>query len=199
MSRLSGKSLVVFDANAETVIMLEAWFETLGVTAHGTSITPSHTSMRTLLHQKRPDVIIVDVPLPYDANIRVLHELSAAGVFGKTPVVVTTTNARVVAGLARSMNFHIRHFVEKPYDMNVLMQSLTAVIAAPALCAIAERNPNRALDHADSDLTEEIVAREPAPMSSEREESECDETAALRREFQMRRDRWLRTELRSLA
>lgn len=201
MSRLSGKSLVVIDASAETVIMLEAWFETLGVTAHGMTgrVTPAGVS--ALIDRKRPDVIIFDVPMPYHENVHILHELITSGAFADVPVIVTTTNTRVVSALARANDLALRHLVEKPYDMDLLMQRVTSALAiANDRPAPPPPDRGRALPRppASQAKCEPVLgdagAADPDPSEPTEcrgSETDCYIASALRREFQLRRERWL--------
>jgi CheY-like chemotaxis protein len=200
MSRLSGKSLVVFDASAETVIMLEAWFETLGVAAHGVTDDVTAANVNALIDGKRPDVIIFDVPMPYHENLHILHDLMTSGAFANVPVIVTTTNTRVVSALARANDLVLRHLVEKPYDMDLLMQRVTSALASAddrPLTTPPDRG--RGLRRMER-IAPEAARREPKtgsesdptePTECRGSDTDCYVASALRREFQQRRERWL--------
>jgi len=99
MENWEGITLLLLNSQPDTITLLSDWFGALGATVHHLkSLELCHRieESRTLLNTIRPDVILFDLSIPYSQNWECFKHLTEVGLFGASPVILTTTNRRAL-------------------------------------------------------------------------------------------------------
>jgi DNA-binding response OmpR family regulator len=125
--------VAIINSSEDTTDLLRLAFEQAGfvvVTAFTHAIRDSQVDFEGFVRQHRPDVIVYDVALPYDANWRLFEHLRNTPVCQGVAFVVTTTNVaqvQKVAGPAEVMH----EIVGKPYDLGRLTAAVEEAAGRP--------------------------------------------------------------------
>jgi DNA-binding response OmpR family regulator len=125
--------VAVINTSEDTTDLLRIAFEQAGfvvVTAFTHALRDSLIDFEAFIRQHRPNVIVYDVALPYEANWRLFLHLRATPACEHIPFVITTTNVaqvRKIVGDGPAMH----EIVGKPYDLGVLTDAVRAA-ARPA-------------------------------------------------------------------
>jgi CheY-like chemotaxis protein len=134
-------TVAVINTSEDTTDMLRMAFERAGlvvVAAFTHQLRDSKVDIEVLVRQHRPDVIMYDIALPYDANWRLFEHIRASPACQGIPFVITTTNAAQVRKIVGS-NEPMHEIVGKPYDLNVLVQLIRNAAATGGKKASDER------------------------------------------------------------
>jgi CheY-like chemotaxis protein len=132
VSAMPERSVLIVDGCKDTADMLEFAFGAAGLIVHQPPCADAadrYEAIDRAIHALAPDAILFDVALPYDENLLAFTRMANAGAFATTPVIVTTTNVRVVSGLNRELSLGLYDVVEKPYRLEVLMRRVSSAIA----------------------------------------------------------------------
>ena len=133
MSTIAGRSLVAVNTSTDTTEMLKVWFEMHGMIVHTGLVSDFrvHTvDIDAFLAHARPDVVIFDVAIPYETNWRYLQQLRDGGPLQNVPVIVTTTNERILRSLVGDdATLPVHELIGKPYDMAKLLELVTSRLA----------------------------------------------------------------------
>jgi DNA-binding response OmpR family regulator len=122
--------LLIINSSPDTCDMLEAFFQREGwttIVAPARELREHRVSGRDLMAEHRPDVILMDVAIPYDSNWRASQELRADPAV-VVPIVVTTTNEAALRSLV-GPDERIQEIVGKPYDLYQLHEAVLAAIS----------------------------------------------------------------------
>jgi DNA-binding response OmpR family regulator len=118
--------VAVINSSEDTTDLLRLAFEHAGfvvVTAFTHAIRDHEVDFGALVRLHRPDVIVYDVALPYDANWRLFVHLRDSPACDGTRFVITTTNvAQVRKAVGTEEVMH--EIVGKPYDLNLLIDAV---------------------------------------------------------------------------
>jgi CheY-like chemotaxis protein len=118
--------VAILNANDDIVELLRVVFENAGliaVSAHVDAIKRGEVDFEQFVRQHRPDVIVYDIPPPYDRQWAFLNHMRRLPALQNVPFVVTTTNAARLHELVGT-DERIYEIVGKPYDLDDI---LTAV------------------------------------------------------------------------
>jgi CheY-like chemotaxis protein len=122
--------VAVFNTSEDTTDMLRVVLEQAGfvvVTAFTNLLRDGKVDLEALMRQHRPEVIVYDVALPYEANWRLFEHITASPACRDVRFVITSTNAahvRQVAGEDRQ----ILEIVGKPYDLDQLVRAVAEAV-----------------------------------------------------------------------
>ena len=118
-SPTSALKVLIFDNSADILELLSTDLECRGcvvTTGSVSAIRHGEIDGARLIEAVRPDVIVFDVAVPYEANWRVAMDLQADP-RARMPFVLTTTNAQAVR---RLIGRELIELVGKPYDLDTL-------------------------------------------------------------------------------
>jgi DNA-binding response OmpR family regulator len=121
----------VFNTSEDTTDMLRIVLEQAGyvvVTAFTHDLRDGRTDLEALTRQHRPSVVVYDIALPYDQNWRLFQHIRASPACEGVRFIVTSTNAAHVHKIAGPEQ-PVHEIVGKPYDLNVLVQTVAAAMA----------------------------------------------------------------------
>jgi CheY-like chemotaxis protein len=96
---LEGTTLLLLNSQPDTIALLSDLFGALGASMHHLKtldLCRRLEESRTLINTIRPDVVLFDLSLPYAQNWQCLNNVNEAGLFGSTPLILTTTNRRAL-------------------------------------------------------------------------------------------------------
>jgi DNA-binding response OmpR family regulator len=119
------RRLVILNASRDTCEMLEEYFRSRGwepVSVATRDLRDGATTPAELIAAWKPDVMLVDVAIPYEENWALVHRLRADSAV-TCPTVVTTTNEAAVRRLVAPRE-PIYEIVGKPYDLDRLHDAL---------------------------------------------------------------------------
>ena len=94
-----GVTVLLLNSQPDTITLLSDWFGALGAAVHHLKTLELCRRMdesRTLVNTIRPDVVLFDLSIPYAQNWECFQHVRDGGLFGSTPVVLTTTNRRAL-------------------------------------------------------------------------------------------------------
>jgi DNA-binding response OmpR family regulator len=116
--------VAVFNTSEDTTDMLRVVLEDAGfvvVTAFTNALRDGKTDLEALMRQYRPQVIVYDIALPYDANWRLFEQVRASPACDGVRFVLTSTNAAQVQNVA-GVQEPVLEIVGKPYDLDELVR-----------------------------------------------------------------------------
>jgi DNA-binding NarL/FixJ family response regulator len=120
----SNRVVAVIDSDPDTTEMLKTMLEFAGMIAFTGSLTDFRVGKDNLvdfLTRTKPDVILFDLGVPYEANYHFLLKSREDPAFPRCGLVLTTTNARAVEAL---LGIRAVELLGKPYDLNVLVEAV---------------------------------------------------------------------------
>ena len=94
-----GVTLLLLNSQPDTITLLSDWFGALGASVHHMkTLELCHhlDESRTLINTIHPDVVLFDLAIPYAQNWQCFTHVTEVGLFGSTPLILTTTNRRAV-------------------------------------------------------------------------------------------------------
>jgi two-component system, OmpR family, alkaline phosphatase synthesis response regulator PhoP len=89
-----------------------------------------------MARDRRPDLIVLDLSLPYRDGLEVLHEMKANEETQSAPIVVVSANALQLTADDRAL---VTDIVDKPFDIDRLMNVFRRALGDPEQ-EIPERN-----------------------------------------------------------
>jgi DNA-binding response OmpR family regulator len=121
--------ILIINSSPDTSDMLEEFFLVQGWTTAVCPLRPLREGAMPgagLMATYRPDAILLDVAIPYEANWLIVQQLRN-DTDVTCPIVVTTTNEAAVQRLI-SVDERILEIIGKPYDLNQLHESVLAAV-----------------------------------------------------------------------
>lgn len=94
-----GVTLLLLNSQPDTITLLSDWFGALGASVHHLkTLELCHRleESRSLINTIHADVVLFDLSIPYAQNWQCFKHVNEAGLFGATPVILTTTNRRAL-------------------------------------------------------------------------------------------------------
>ena len=120
--------VAVFNSNDDTVELIRAWFERVGivvVSAHLDDIKRDGFDLPSFVDQHKPSAVVFDIAPPYDRSWLFVQHLLSSTPLSRVPAVFTTTNEQHVREAAGPID--IIEIVGKPYDLDLLLDKVQAV------------------------------------------------------------------------
>jgi hypothetical protein len=120
--------VAVFNSNDDTVELIRAWFERVGiivVSAHIDDIKRDGFDLPSFVDQHKPAAAIFDIAPPYDRSWLFVKHLLSTTPLSHVPAVFTTTNEQHVRDAAGPID--IIEIVGKPYDLDLLLEKVLSV------------------------------------------------------------------------
>jgi len=131
MSSRKGPPVVaILNTNDDTVEMLRAMFESEGmvaVSAHVSEIRRGALDFGSFLNEHDPQVIIVDLPPPYDRSWLMLQHLRTIEAARHRKFVLTSTNPARLAQIAEP-DQPVLEIIGKPYDLRNIVEAVRQAI-----------------------------------------------------------------------
>lgn len=122
--------LLIINSSPDTCEMLEEFFQCEGWDTAIMPLKPLRDQLltgRDLMLTHRPDAILGDVAIPYEANWTTLQRLRQDPAV-TVPVIITTTNEAVVRRLV-GPGERLQEVVGKPYDLRQLQDAILIAMA----------------------------------------------------------------------
>lgn len=114
--------VIVADDNREFCLLLKDFLEqqegikVIGCVGNGLDAVK-------MIHEKTPDVVLLDVIMPHLDGIRVLENLTSDGLKDKVKIIVLTAfGQEIVTQKAIELGAH--YFILKPFDFNILAERI---------------------------------------------------------------------------
>ncbi len=139
--------ILIINSSPDTTDMLEEFFLIQGWTTAACPLKPLREGTLTgggLMATYRPDAIVLDVAIPYEANWSVVQQLREDADV-TCPIVVTTTNEAAIRRLI-AVDERILEVVGKPYDLGQLHESVLAAVTGSDAPYGVPKNDRRAAD-----------------------------------------------------
>jgi DNA-binding response OmpR family regulator len=81
-----------------------------------------------MARDRRPDLIMLDLGLPYSDGVEVLHELRARGETRHAPIIVVSGNTLMLSTEDLAI---LAETISKPFDIDILMNSVRKALGEP--------------------------------------------------------------------
>lgn len=119
------KKILVADDDAAIADLLEQ-----SLKEEGYDVTKNVQSLRfyDAVREQRPDLILLDLMMPYLAGEDELRLMQLAPDTARIPVIVVTAKADVQRDEPTLRQLGVRHIVRKPFDLNQLLQLVKQTI-----------------------------------------------------------------------
>jgi len=130
MSAEHAPVVAIFNTSEDTTAMLRVAFEHAGfvaVTVFTTAIRDGRMELERFMTQHRPQVIVYDIALPYEANWRLFLNIRDSPACAGIAFVLTTTNVKRVRE-ATGTSEALHEIVGKPYDLGELISLVRAAL-----------------------------------------------------------------------
>jgi FixJ family two-component response regulator len=117
--------VAIINTSEDVVTMLSALLESEGfqpVTGFVPEFREERQDLAAFLREHEPAVVLWDIALPYDVNWQYLQDVQASGVMQDCPLVLTTTNKRVLEALVGPTP--TLEIVGKPYDIDEIVTAV---------------------------------------------------------------------------
>ena len=127
MSKSGPPIVAILNSNDDTVEMLRLMIETEGMVAvsgHVDAIRRGQLDFGGFLDEHDPQVVIYDVPPPYDRSWLFLEHMRNLPSMKGRKLVITSTNPGRVQQIVGTVNEPILEVIGKPYDMQVIVDSV---------------------------------------------------------------------------
>jgi DNA-binding NtrC family response regulator len=119
------KTIAVLNGSLEISKILEEFLREEGFNTVNGIITDFKTgkeSFVSFMKTHQPDLILYDVPPPYDHNLTFLELLKATDLIKDECIIVTTTNKAALEKLAGK--HQVLEILGKPYDLKIVVETI---------------------------------------------------------------------------
>ena len=126
MSRPSPPVVAILNTNDDTVEMLRTMIESQGmvaVSAHVSDLRRGQLDFSGFIAEHDPQVVIYDVPPPYDRSWLFFEHLRSLPIMEKRKFVVTSTNPARLQQIA-SPDQPVHEIIGKPYDLQMIVDAV---------------------------------------------------------------------------
>jgi len=126
-------TIAIFNSNEDTIELLRFYLEQAGfntVAAHVADIQRGEIDIIDFADKHNPDVIVYDVPPPYDRSWVVAKLLRNTEALKPRRFVYTTTNAELLKKFAPEIEAY--QLVQKPYDFEQVVKAVIKELEADA-------------------------------------------------------------------
>jgi DNA-binding NtrC family response regulator len=127
MSKSRPPIVAILNTNDDTVEMLRLMIETEGmvaVSAHVDAIRRGKFDFGGFLDEHDPQVVIYDVPPPYDRSWLFLEHLRGLPSMKGRKLVITSTNPGRVQQVVTNVDEPVLEVIGKPYDMQLIVDAV---------------------------------------------------------------------------
>lgn len=128
----SGQMVVLCDASVESLQLIRTEFERSRIKTvifYSPEIYADPTNFLTFIDAHRPDLVIYDNPVPYEANYARFAALRRDGRLADQAVILTSTDTRFVRNLAAADRNVADVVVGKPFNLDELTASVQRHLA----------------------------------------------------------------------
>jgi DNA-binding response OmpR family regulator len=138
--------VAVINTSQEITDLLQAVFQIDGfkvVTGFSLDIKRGLLDFDAFVEQHRPDAVIWDIAIPYEANWALFQEIAASPTGQRCRFVLTSTNVRALQALVGEVP--VQELIGKPYDLDDLIRAVRRAIGDDRAAQPSDR------DHSASD------------------------------------------------
>lgn len=118
--------VAILNTNDDIVELLRVVVENAGmvaVSAHVDAIKRGEVDFERFVSTHRPDVIVYDIPPPYDRQWAFLNHLRRLPLMQNVPFVFTTTNAARLTEII-GPDQQVYEIIGKPYDLDQILNAV---------------------------------------------------------------------------
>ena len=126
-------TIAIFNSNEDTIELLRVYLEQAGfntVAAHVADIQRGETNLIEFVAKHEPDLILYDIPPPYDRSWVVAQLLRHTDALKPRKFVYTTTNSELLKKFVPDL--HAYQLVQKPYDFEQIVKAVLAELESNA-------------------------------------------------------------------
>ena len=121
--------LAIINTSPELVELLRGAAEDAGyrtVVGWVPEFREGRQDLAAFLREHEPDAVLWDIALPYEENWRYVQGVRARGIMRDCPLVLTTTNKRVLEELVGPTD--TLELIGKPFDLNELFAAVARTL-----------------------------------------------------------------------
>lgn len=118
-------SILIIDDNASNVLLLEKFLKINGYTNLRTSIDPRNTVR--LCEQQTPDLLLLDLRMPYLDGFEVIGKLHTAGMNTFPIIMVSAENDKDY--FEKALAYGVRDFITKPFNFPDILQKIISCLS----------------------------------------------------------------------
>lgn len=123
--------LLVEDNEGDIILTLDAFEESklqneVSVARNGKEALDFLFKKGHLVNSKRPDLVLLDINLPFFNGFEILEKIKSDNDLKKIPVIMLTTSNRP-EDIKKAYNFHCNSYIEKPLEMEKFLSVILKV------------------------------------------------------------------------
>lgn len=121
--------ILVVDDDEDDLFLLSNYFEDIpNIKVHSIQNSLNvHAFLESLSPGELPEVIILDLNMPFKSGFEILQELKSDPRYVKIPVVVFTTSS-TIEDKATAARLQAEHFLTKAYQFSAMKSSLDSIL-----------------------------------------------------------------------
>ncbi len=125
---MTGKPLILIVEDDD--VTAECLSDVLSAEGYGTQVLEAPRTVEAV-RSVRPDLVLLDLIFPDGKGEELLRALRGDGELTRLPVVLLSAVPRLAELAAR---LPVQGYVCKPFDLDVLLQTVGSAVGAPCLC-----------------------------------------------------------------
>jgi len=123
----SGKKILIIDDEADLILMVKYRLENSGYEVH---VAQSGQEGLRELERIKPDLILLDIMMPYMDGFEVLYKIRNDYVYsGKIPVIMLT-GKKDIESMFQAKGFGSSEYITKPFDSEELVRIVDRYLGA---------------------------------------------------------------------